>query len=376
MPYLFLTTANKSQSFSKPRITAHNRIIADSGCSNHYIRLNGPCTDICPAINSVEVGCPNGATMRSTHTGILPFPGLPYSSRRAHIFKEIEGSLLSLGQLTDHGCTWHSSGSNRLVIQNKKGVTILVAKREASTGLYIIDASQPLGRPIVPPATTGLASGIKATQQAQSAVAKETVGPRIKLLHGSLGFPVTSTWCKAIDEGYYPTVPYLKSKSVCRFLDPSTITAKGHMDQQYANTRSTKPKAKPPPTLINIDEHSEDFFPTDQLEHRTNHIYSACEPITGQVFSDQTGKFTPTSVSGNCYMMVIYVYDCNAILAEAMPNRTKESMVAAYQQIHTKLCSCGFKPQLQRLDNEASQLLKDFLYDNNIDFQLTPAHIH
>lgn len=40
------------------------------------------------------------------------------------------------------------------------------------------------------------------------------------------------------------------------------------------------------------------------------------------------------------------------------------------------LKSRGLRPRLQSLGNEASTLLKDFMYKENIDFQLTPAGIH
>jgi hypothetical protein len=36
----------------------------------------------------------------------------------------------------------------------------------------------------------------------------------------------------------------------------------------------------------------------------------------------------------------------------------------------------GFKPQLQRLDNEASTALLLFLDNNQVDAQLTPPHVH
>ena len=57
--------------------------------------------------------------------------------------------------------------------------------------------------------------------------------------------------------------------------------------------------------------------------------------------------------------MVIYKYDPNAILVKPLPDRSKESIVQAYQKITQNLTMRGFKPILQRLDNEASKLLQD-----------------
>jgi len=36
----------------------------------------------------------------------------------------------------------------------------------------------------------------------------------------------------------------------------------------------------------------------------------------------------------------------------------------------------GLCPCLQHLDNEASQVLKDFLVAEDVDFQLVPLHVH
>ena len=33
---------------------------------------------------------------------------------------------------------------------------------------------------------------------------------------------------------------------------------------------------------------------------------------------------------------------------------------------------CGLKPKLQKLDNEASQMLLDYIEDENLDYQLDP----
>ena len=52
--------------------------------------------------------------------------------------------------------------------------------------------------------------------------------------------------------------------------------------------------------------------------------------------------------------MVIYAYDPNAILVEPLRDRTNESILQAYQNIIGNLTNIGFKPRLQRLNNEAS----------------------
>ena len=59
------------------------------------------------------------------------------------------------------------------------------------------------------------------------------------------------------------------------------------------------------------------------IPNKTNFIFAACMPITGQLFSDPTGRFVAPSISGNNYILVIYDYDSNPLHVQAMPNRKK-----------------------------------------------------
>ena len=55
---------------------------------------------------SIGVIIPNGSIMKSTCTSKLAIPNLPLAATHAHGFKHLaSGSLLSVGQLCDHGCT-------------------------------------------------------------------------------------------------------------------------------------------------------------------------------------------------------------------------------------------------------------------------------
>jgi hypothetical protein len=160
--------------------------------------------------------------------------------------------------------------------------------------------------------------------------------------------------------------PGITTRAVRRHLPKSIITSLGHLDQQRANKQSTKtppiapttPTAPRPPTP------------------RTHNIFVDCRPITGQIFSDLPGRFVLPSSRGNNYLLVVYDYDSNAILAEPIKNRTATQIVSAYQRIHRQLVASGLRPSLQRLDNEASALLRDFLAAEQIDYQLVPPHLH
>jgi hypothetical protein len=82
------------------------------------------------------------------------------------------------------------------------------------------------------------------------------------------------------------------------------------------------------------------------------------------------------STQGNKYILIVYSYDGNTILAEPMCSGTDNAAIEAYSTILSRLKKAGLAPKLQCLDNEASRALKDFLDDQGIDWQLVPPHCH
>jgi hypothetical protein len=72
--------------------------------------------------------------------------------------------------------------------------------------------------------------------------------------------------------------------------------------------------------------------------------------------------------------MVLYDYDSNAILAKPIKDRTSSELVKAFQFMEQELVAKGLKPKLMKLDNEASKMFKDYLYQQDIAFQLVPYY--
>jgi hypothetical protein len=63
-------------------------------------------------------------------------------------------------------------------------------------------------------------------------------------------------------------------------------------------------------------------------------------------------------------------------LAEPIKNRTAAELLRALQVMETKVTARGLQPKLMRLENEATQLLKSYLHDKDIAFQLVPTYSH
>jgi len=143
----------------------------------------------------------------------------------------------------------------------------------------------------------------------------------------------------------------------------------GHMDQEWQHKNSTKPKEDLP--------HVDDTFPLAPLDGTHIHFcYATMFELTGQIYTNQTGKFVAPSSTGNNYILILYVYDSNAILAVPFKSHKSESILNAYKAGHAQLCAMGLHPQLQCLNNEASWALQDHMTTEGIDYQLIPPNLH
>jgi hypothetical protein len=163
----------------------------------------------------------------------------------------------------------------------------------------------------------------------------------------------------------FPSWPGLNEHSVEKYLSKSTSTAKGHLNQQIQNARTTKIKDA---QLLDSE--------TDQ-DHgiKTQFVYAATIDA-GQIYTDQTGRFPVVSSKGNKYIMILYDYDSNAILTRPIKDRTAPELLKAFQFMKQELVARGLKPKIMKLDNEASKLLKNYLYQQDITFQLVPPYSH
>ena len=106
--------------------------------------------------------------------------------------------------------------------------------------------------------------------------------------------------------------------------------------------------------------------------------YFVITPIasTGKTFSDQTGRFSFTSSKGNKYVMIMYDYDSNIILGEAMKSRIGDDILRDFTKMHTELKGKDLELKMHRLDNKCPEILKKYMKNQKITYQLVPPHIH
>ena len=113
------------------------------------------------------------------------------------------------------------------------------------------------------------------------------------------------------------------------------------------------PVARPPTPLMPTDSHDTILRPTPpSTGTHTNTMFAECFSVTGKIFTDQTGRFPPTSTAGNNDMLVMYNFDSNYVHVKAMLSKTGyQQILLAYKCAHKILSARGLYPRLQRLDN-------------------------
>jgi hypothetical protein len=163
-------------------------------------------------------------------------------------------------------------------------------------------------------------------------LAHDTITNRIDFYHVSLFSPSLSTWRQAIDDDHFPTWPGFTSSAFRKYPPQYIPMHQGHLDQVRANIRSTRPPASGRQQPTSDDDLGDDVTPPPEDNTRTRIIYADCHCTNGIVYTNPTGKFLVTSVSGNQYILVVNEYDSNYIHAEPMTDRTCPSIIAAYQR--------------------------------------------
>jgi len=212
---------------------------------------------------------------------------------------------------------------------------VLTGTRSLITRLWNLDVPNPAAAPPMSVADTPTkVASVPST--ANAVINNPNLVARIAFCHASMFSPAISTWCAAINAGHFTSWPELTSAQVRRYPPQSIAMVKGHLNQERANVQSTKPTAEKHELTT-----SHPVPDPKPAALKTHFLCADCQPATGQIYTDPTGRFLVPSVSGNSYILVVYDYNSNFIHAEPMKNCTKEVILAAYQRVISLLKSRG-----------------------------------
>jgi len=198
--------------------------------------------------------------------------------------------LLSIGQLCDARCEVVLTATTVTICHSNN--VIMSGHRTAATKLWNLDI-----QPSPPQASANVAIG---TAKPAKLVA---------FVHAAMFSPAFSTLAEALWHGYLPEFAGLTLECLQQHPPKSIAMMKGHLDQDWKNLQSTQ-AATPRPASP-----EDEAFPAMQTTAVSTHAYyvTLMEP-TRQMYMYLTGKFMAPSSSNN-YIMILYDYDSNAILA-------------------------------------------------------------
>jgi hypothetical protein len=221
--------------------------------------------------------------LTTTENLILLLNKLPANAQLAYRTPGIKNNLVAASELIDAGCElfFHQQGCEVTL----NGEIILRGWRDPSTKLWRISLLPDGGLNVIPQAAD-IKDMFEIPQalQAHNLYECSNTSDLINFYYATMGYPVISTWCKAIDRGYFRGWPGLTSDRVRRFIKPSQACEQGHMDQRRAGICSTKSSHDSDAALDHMDEHEQ--APNND---KTNMVFMTLVEVAGQLFTDQTG---------------------------------------------------------------------------------------
>jgi hypothetical protein len=296
-------------------------IMYDSGADGHYISKKDRRKAGLPIIQKFTrwVGVANRGVSQEKFVTQLLIKALSARATQADTFQNFPSSLMSVDKTADDGTISFFTKDGVIVHKEMdvlitcKGEPILIGVRN-ERGHYRIPLMQRRGQ-WQPWRLSKQAQ--KCLRQANSVYDLPSTEQAIKWMHAVCGYPVKSTWLKAIKAGNYIRWPMLTERNVNKYYPETSETPKGHMNQTRKNIRSTKAKPTPLETCDTTQLHSK----------KVRDIYTTMYDIRKTMFLDQTGRFPMRLQSSNKYTMVLVEIDSNAILVEPMKSRKDAEMI-------------------------------------------------
>ena len=212
--HVSFTTHNRVHQYSSSKQPI--MITYDSGADGHYISEKDRRKAGLPILRTStrKVGVANGGTSKAKYVTQLPFRQLSAQAMQADTFQDFPTSLRSVGKTANDGTVsvFTKEGINVFKIEDVlitcKGEPILIRVRD-SLGRYQIPLMQQRGQwqPRHPSKQAR-----KTLRQANSFYDLSSTEQAIKWMQAVCGYPVKSTWLKAIKAGNYVGWPMLNER--------------------------------------------------------------------------------------------------------------------------------------------------------------------
>ncbi len=170
---------------------------------------------------------------------------------------------------------------------------------------------------------------------------------------------------------------------ICQSHPPMTTTASatihGHASGTHGSRKAKQElhQAKTYPSS-DVQCSNEDSFLLAPLDGaQIHHCYAAMLKPSGQIYTVQTGKFVAPSSIGNSYILILYNYDSNTILAVPFKNMNSKCILQAYKLGHARLCATRYGPNSNALTTkQESHTLQEHIMVEGINYQLALSNLH
>ena len=168
---------------------------------------------------------------------------------------------------------------------------------------------------------------------------------------------------------------------VRKHLPKSVQSAMEHLHMIRKGIRPT-----PGTKVVEINELMESIMEPDiemelqelplNWKHKVGVAVFKFNELNGMISTDLPGQFPITSARGNAYILVMYCYTNNAILATGIKSRRSKDLVKRYDELYKELLLSGIISILQRMDNEVNEDLIKSINNKNLTYQVASPGDH
>ena len=267
-------------------------------------------------------------------------------SQKAHGFREMDRSLISVPVMCDADCIVVFNKGNVQVIKDNK--IIIKGPRDMETNLWLItleinntnnNNTKPTKRLFV----------IQLKHTANSVYQQKPVSYLQAWYHAALGAPVVTMLIWAINKNWLTSFPRLTATGVQKHLPKSIQTTIGHLQKMRKNLQATD-KVISEKIMEEVEENpSENYLPPRKIkncEHIVQVTAAKFEDLKGILSSNQIGAYPHMSARGNRYIMVVEDSNAGPILATEVRSRKKEQLLNGFKEMYDTLKKAGINPVL------------------------------
>jgi hypothetical protein len=221
----------------------------DSGANRHYISEKDWHKANLPILQTStwKVGVANGGTSKAKYVTQLSFQQLSAQAMQAATLQNFPMALMSVGKMANDGTV--SVFTKKVSMYSRKKTCSSHARANPSSSeleIAMVDAKYHWcnngdndNRDVHPK------KAWKTLRQANSIYDLPSTKQATKWMHTICGYPVKSTWPKAIKAGNYVGWQMLNEHNIQKYYPKTIKTANGHLNQTRKNVRTTKAKTAP-----------------------------------------------------------------------------------------------------------------------------------